>query len=438
MILDYRERINLLMKLRDVIKGYEKEIYRALEADLGKSAFEAYESEIGLILMELNYTIKYLSSWMKFKTVPTPLSHMPATSMVYREPYGRVLILSPWNYPFHLTLIPLIHAWAAGNQVTIKPSEIAEHSQKVIYEMLTENFHTSRVRVMTGGPKVTMNLLDKKFDFIFFTGSKRVGRIIMEKAASQMTPVCLQMGGKTPCIVDKTCNLRSAAKRIVRGKFLNCGQSSTAPEFVLIDESVKDAFIQYVRRYIRQFYGKEPLKSPDYGKIINHIHFYRLMDLIEHQEIIIGGEFDTMTLQIAPTVVYEHSLCSEMMKTEIFGPILPLITYQTWEEAIDKIDRFHHSPALYLFTKDKEHEEYVKNHCFAGSICINDTMLQAATTYLPFGGVGSSGTGKYHGKAGFDTFSNIKSVMRRSSAGGSSVMYPPFTDKMQLLKKILK
>jgi aldehyde dehydrogenase (NAD+) len=437
-MLDYRERISLLMKLRDVMKGYEKEIYQALKNDLGKSAFEAYETEIGLILVELNYTIKYLSSWMKFKTVPTPFSHMPATSMVYREPFGRVLIISPWNYPFHLTLIPLINAWAAGNEVTIKPSELSTASEKVIYEMLTENFHTSRVRVMTGGPETTMDLLEKKFDFIFFTGSTRVGKIVMQEAAKQLTPVCMQLGGKSPCVIDRSCNLKAAAKRIVRGKFVNCGQSSTAPEFVLIDETKKDDFIRYMQRYIWQFYGREPLKSPDYGKIINHIHFYRLMDLIEHQEILIGGEFDIQTLQIAPTVVAENSLCSNMMKTEIFGPILPILTYQTWEEAMDKIARFHHAPALYLFTKEKRHEEYIKNCCIAGSICINDTMLQATTPYLPFGGVGNSGTGRYHGKAGFDTFSNIKSVMKRSNSGESTVMYPPYAEKMQLLKRILK
>lgn len=437
-MLDYRERINLLMKLRDVVKGYEQEIYRALAMDLGKSEFEAYESEIGLILTELNYTIKYLASWMKFKTVPTPFSHMPATSMVYREPYGKVLIISPWNYPFQLTLIPLIGAWAAGNEVTIKPSELSAYSEKVIYKMLTENFHTSRVRVMTGGLEVTMDLLDKKFDFIFFTGSTRVGHIVMKKASEQMTPVCLQLGGKSPCIVDKTCNLRLAAKRIVRGKFINCGQSSTAPEFVLIDETVKEKFVSYVDKYIHEFYGESPLKSKDYGKIINHVHFYRLMDLIEQQEIIIGGQFDIQTLQIAPTVVYEHSLCSEMMKTEIFGPILPIITYKTWEEAMDKIERFHHSPALYLFTRDKNHEEYVKNYCIAGSMCINDTMFQATTPYLPLGGVGNSGMGKYHGKAGFDTFSNIKSVMKRSNHGDHHVVYPPHAKKMHLLKRILK
>lgn len=436
-MMEYRERLSLLMKLRDVIKGYENGIYDALYQDLMKSKFESYESEIGLILAELNYNIKYLSSWMKFKTVPTPMSHMPASSLVYREPYGRVLIISPWNYPFQLTLIPLIHAWAAGNQVTIKPSELSTASEKVIYKMLTENFHTSRVRVMTGGPEVTMDLLEKKFDFIFFTGSTRVGKIVMQKAAAHMTPVSLQLGGKSPCIVDNSCNLRMAAKRIVRGKFLNSGQSATAPEFVLIDETKKDAFLKYVDEYIHKFYGEEPLKSPDYGKIINHTHFYRLMDLIEHQEILLGGDFNLQTLQIEPTVVAENSLASEMMKTEIFGPILPVITYKTWEEAVDKIMRFHHSPALYLFTKNKEHEEFVKNECITGSICINDTMLQVTTPYLPFGGVGSSGMGKYHGKAGFDTFSNIKSVMKRSN-GGSRIMFPPFKDKLPILKRILK
>lgn len=437
-MMDYRERINLLMKLRDVIKAEEKRIYQALYDDLGKCEFEAYESEVGLILQELNYTMKYLSSWMKYKTVPTPFAYMPASSMVYREPFGRVLIIAPWNYPFQLTLIPLINAWAAGNQVTLKPSEIAGNSAKVIYEMLTKNFHTSRVRVMLGGPEVTMDLLDKKFDFIFFTGSKRVGKIVMQKAADQLTPVSLQMGGKTPCIVDETCNLKIAAKRIVRGKFLNCGQSSTAPEFVLVSEEKKEDFIRYLDYYIHKFYGKEPLKSPDYGRIINLENFFRLMDLIEHQEILLGGDFDTQTIQIEPTVVDENSMCSEMMKTEIFGPILPIMTFKTWEEAVDRVMRFQNAPALYLFTKDKKREEEMKNHCLVGSMCINDTQMQLTTPFLPMGGVGSSGIGKYHGKAGFDTFSNIKSVMRRGNQGGYTIQYPPFAKKMKMLKKILK
>jgi aldehyde dehydrogenase (NAD+) len=436
--MDYRERINLLMKLRDVVRGNEKRMYQALYEDLGKPAFEAYESEIGLILTELNYAMKYLSSWMKYTTVPTPLSHMPASSMVYREPYGRVLIISPWNYPFHLTLIPLINAWAAGNTVTIKPSEISGHCAKLIDEMLTQNFHTSRVRVMTGGPDVTMDLLSKKFDFIFFAGSIRVGKIVMEKAAGQMTPVSLQLGGKSPCIVDDTCNLKQAAKRIVRGKFLNCGQSSIAPEIVLIDEKRKDTFLTLLQKYITEFYGTDPIKSEDYGKVINQKHLKRLIALLDGRNIVIGGKYDMDTVKMEPTVVLESSLCSEMMKSEIFGPILPVVTYRTWEEAVDKAKRFSHAPAAYLFTKEKSHEELINETFRAGSICINDNLLQASTPYLPMGGVGSSGMGKYHGKAGFDLFSNIKSVMKRSSQGGSRIYYPPFRDKLKLLKRFMK
>ena len=437
-MMDYRERINLLMKLRDVVRANEKNIYQALKADLGKPEFEAYESEIGLILSELNYTIKYLSSWMKFKTVPTPYFYMPAASMIYREPFGKVLIISPWNFPFQLTMIPLINAWAAGNDVTIKPSEIAGNSAKLIYDMLTENFHTSRVRVMLGGPEAAMDLLDKKFDFIFFTGSERGGRIVMEKAAKHLTPVSLQLGGKTSCLVDDSCNLRETAKKIVHGKFMNCGQSSLAPEFVLVSEAKKDRFLKYVEYYIMKFYGEDPLKSPDYGRIINLENFYRLLDLIEHQEILIGGDFDTFEIKISPTVVAEHSLCSDMMKTEVFGPILPIVTYRTWEEAVDRLMRFQKPPALYLFTRDKNHEEYIKNHFTAGSICINDTIVQTMSPFLPMGGVGSSGMGKYHGKAGFELFSNIKSVMKRNSTIDNRVTDPPYHDKLHWLKRLLK
>jgi aldehyde dehydrogenase (NAD+) len=291
---------------------------------------------------------------------------------------------------------------------------------------------------MLGGPEVTMDLLNKKFDFIFFTGSTRVGKIVMGKAAEQMTPVSLQLGGKSPCIVDDTCNLKNAAMRIVRGKFLNCGQSSLAPELVLVDEKVCDRFLFFLKKYITEFYGKEPIKSKDYGRIINMEHFFRLLDLIEQQELVIGGEYDTVNMKIEPTVVIEQSLCSDMMKTEIFGPILPILPYRTWEEAVDKVMRFHHAPAAYLFTKDKSREDFINEHMIAGSVCINDVMLQASTPYLPMGGVGNSGTGKYHGKAGFDLFSNIKSVMKRGNQGGSRIIFPPYRDKLKLLKRIMK
>ncbi len=439
MDMDYRERVSLLIKLRDVVKEYEKEMMDALYEDLGKPPFECYSTEIGLIYNEINYTLKYLKSWMLEKTLPTPLFHMPAVSTVTREPYGRVLIITPWTFPFQLSLIPLINAWAAGNVVTIKPSEVSSHCEQVIKKMLTENFHTSRVRVFTGGPEATMDLLDKKFDFIFYCGSTRVGRIVLEKAAQQMTPVCLQMGGKTPAIVDENCNLEVAAKRIVYGKFINCGQNSLAPEYVLVPKKKKKEFIRYIDHYIKEFYGENPVNSPDYGKIINLFHFFRLLDLIEHQTIILGGEFDTVNLKISPTVVEEDSFCSEMMKDEIFGPILPIITYEGFDEAIEVIERFPSPPACYLFTRERSHEDYIKNNYRCGSVCINDIMIQGTTPFIPVGGVGNSGIGRYHGKAGYDTFSNIKGIMKKRSVTEVKLKFPPYDkNKMPLLRRLMR
>ncbi len=437
--MDYRERVSLLIKLRDVVKENEKEIYKALEHDLGKPAYESYYTEIGLIYNEINYTLKFLKSWMQEKTLPTPFFHMPAVSTVVREPYGRVLIISPWNFPFQLSLIPLVNAWAAGNVVTIKPSEVSGHCEKVLYRMITENFHTSRVRVITGGPEITMDLLAKKFDFIFFNGSRRVGKIVYEKASELMTPVCLQMGGKTPAIVDENCNLEEAAKRIVHGKFVNCGQNALAPEYVLVPKKLKKKFVKLLDQYIEEFYGENPVESENYGSIINLQHFFRLLDLIEHQTIILGGEFDTMKVKISPTVVEEDSFCSEMMKDEIFGPILPILTYEGFDEAVEVIERFPTPPACYIFTKNRLHEEFIKNNYRCGSVCVNDIMLQGMTSHLPLGGVGSSGMGRYHGKAGYDTFSNIKSIVKKRNIANSSLRYPPYDkNKMPLLKRIMK
>ena len=436
--MDYRERNNLLMKLRDVIKANEKKIYEALKKDLGKAKFEAYETEIGPILMELNYTMKYLTSWMQFKTVPTPFFHMPATSTVYRQPHGRVLILAPWNEPFVLSLIPLIHAWAAGNEVTLYPSGFAKESQKLLYEMLMNQFPISRIRVVTGGECEKEKLLEKEFDFMFCIGSRKEGQMVLEAAAKQMIPTAIQIYGKNPCIIDRECHLKYAARQIVWGKFLNCGQNVMAPDFVLIEESQKQEFLSYVERYIKKFYGEEPLKSVDYGKLVSQEHMYHLLDLMEHQEILLGGEVDISNNKISPTVVLETSLCSEMMKESILGPILPIMTYDGWEDGVEKLSRFPDTSAVYAFTKNKKHEEWLKEQCITGSLCINDVLVQGSSPYLPIGGVGAAGMGRFHGKAGFDTFSIIKSVMKRNPQGDSRIKHPPFAGKLKMLKRILK
>ena len=408
-------RIAMLKRLEEAVIRHEKELLLALQKDLAKAPFEGYETEVGIVRRELADTIAHLKQWDKPKRVGTPIVHFPSVSTIYREPYGSVLIMSPWNYPVQLTLIPLIGAIAAGNCTVVKPSEYAVHSAKVLSKLLREIFDEKYVAVLLGGRAVNEAVLKERFDYIFFTGSQAVGKEVMRKASEYLTPVTLELGGKSPCIVDKTANLRLAAKRIVFGKFLNCGQTCVAPDYIYCDPEIKDALVAELRRQISRQYGKEPLKNRDYGKIINEKHFDRINSLIDPAKTVCGGGSSRETLQIEPTVLDNVTFDDPVMQQEIFGPVLPILTYDSLGSAVAKINSMAHPLALYLFTSDEKTAREVTSRCGFGGGCINDVLIHLATSNMGFGGFGESGMGSYHGIDGFRTFSHYKSIVDKKT-----------------------
>jgi aldehyde dehydrogenase (NAD+) len=435
---DLNYRLDSLKTLGKAIIAKEREITEALKKDLNKAPFEAYATEIGLVLEEIKYTIKHLSSWVRPKKVKTPVMHFLATSHIYQEPFGVVLIMSPWNYPFQLALAPLIGSLAAGNCSVVKPSEYSFHTAEVIEKLIGENFDDSFITVIRGGRDANKTLLDQKFDYIFFTGSVSVGKVVMEAASKHLTPVSLELGGKSPCIVDETANIDLAAKRIVWGKFLNAGQTCVAPDYLLVHSSVKRELIAKMQNYIARFYGADPCHNPDYPKIINEKHFQRLRGLMANENIIVGGQCNEATHQIAPTIFHGVTWESPVMQEEIFGPLFPVLEYEKLSEAVLAVNNHPKPLALYFFSNDKGRGEYViKNISFGGG-CINDTIVHLATSHMPFGGVGDSGMGGYHGKASFDTFSHPKSVLNKSTLLDIPLRYPPFKNHLNLLKKIMR
>lgn len=416
----------------------EHRFLRALRQDLGKSNMEGYMTELGLTYSELRYIAAHMTRWATKKRVPTPLSQFPSRSFCLAEPYGVVLILSPWNYPFLLSMEPLIGALAAGNTVILKPSAYAPHVAQEIEELLRACFPPEYVTVVQGGRETNTALLEQQFDYIFFTGSVAVGKLVMEKAAAHLTPVTLELGGKSPCIVDRTANSKLAAKRIVFGKFLNAGQTCVAPDYLLVHREEKNELVAYMRRYLLWFYGKNPIDNPHYPKIINEKHFLRLKGLLENQHILLGGQ-DNGTDKIAPTLLDAVSPDAPVMQEEIFGPILPILTFSTLDEAIHFVKGREKPLALYLFTRDRIAEKRVLQEIPFGGGCINDTVVHLATPYMGFGGVGQSGMGSYHGKKSFDTFSHYKSILKNSSFLDLPVRYPPATArKEQLLRWFLR
>lgn len=430
-------RIHRLKALETWICMHEKEIARALHHDLRKSETEAYITEIGIVRDELRYTIKRLSGWAKPKLVPTPITQFPSISFRYPEPYGSVLIMSPWNYPFQLTVAPLIGAISAGNCAVIKPSAYSAHTSALLKRMVEELFEESYVAVIEGGRKENESLLNQKFDYIFFTGSVEVGKLVMKKAAEHLTPVSLELGGKSPCIVDETADIRLAAKRIVWGKLLNSGQTCVAPDYVLVHKTVKDKLIKQMVRQIQKMYGKEPLLSADYPKIINEKHFQRLCGYLTEGKRVFGGNVRRELLQIEPTILDDITWNDSIMKEEIFGPIIPVLTFYDLREAITMVNTRPKPLALYFFTRDKAREKRVLREISYGGGCINDTVVHLATSHLPFGGVGASGMGAYHGKASFDTFTHYKSIMKKSLFLDIPLRYAPFTKKqLKWIKKI--
>lgn len=430
-------RIAYLGKLLRWMDENEDRILEALNKDLGKSSTEGYMTEIGMVKEEIRFSMKHLAMWSKPRRVKTPVSQFPSSSFIYREPYGVVLIMAPWNYPFQLTVAPLIGAISAGNCAVLKPSSYSVNTSEIIRDMIREVFPSCYVSVVTGGREENEALLNEKFDYIFFTGSPKVGKSVMEKAARHLTPVSLELGGKSPCIVDETANLKTAAKRIVWGKFLNAGQTCVAPDYVLVQHSVKKKLIHYIEKQIQKMYGMNPLENEEYSSIINMRHFKRICGLLDERKVIYGGKKNEEILKIEPTVMDGITWDDPVMKEEIFGPILPIMSYYDLREAVTAINAQSRPLALYLFTKDKKKEAYILRMISYGGGCINDTVVHLATPYLPFGGVGQSGMGKYHGKASFDTFTHEKSILKKSLLVDIPLRYPPFRNHLKFIKKFM-
>jgi aldehyde dehydrogenase (NAD+) len=436
----YEFRINQLKKLRDEIKRNEKDIINALSIDLGKPIFESYTAEIGVVYQELNHAIKNLKTWMRSKKIPTPIYLQPATSFIYPEPKGVVLIISPWNYPFQLAISPLIGAIAAGNCVILKPSNQSRETEKVISKIISNTFEDNYISVVEGaGSEVVTPLIDNyRFDHIFFTGSINVGKKILELAAKHLTPVTLELGGKSPTIVHDDADIDLAAKRITWAKFYNAGQTCVAPDYLLIHQSKKDALVQRMKFYIKKYYGDSPEKSKNLGKIINEKRFNRLVDLLQGTNILVGGDYNKESRFISPTLVDGIDMSHPIMGEEIFGPILPIITYKNISEVIDIVRENPYPLALYLFTKNKSIEDYILQNLQFGGGCINHLITHVANTNLPFGGVGFSGMGRYHSKYTFDTFSHEKSIFKSMGTVDSNLLYPPYKESnLKLAKKFL-
>ena len=424
--LDVEFRINALKTLKAAILKYESRINDAIQKDLGKSPFESYMCETGLVLSEISYMQKHIRSFAREKTVRTPLAQFHSRSFKKPSPYGVTLIMSPWNYPFLLTLDPLVDALAAGNTAVIKPSAYSPNTSEIMHQLISECFSKEYVTVVTGGCQENTCLLREHFDYIFFTGSQAVGKEVMRCASSHLTPVTLELGGKSPCLVEKSANIPLAAKRIVFGKYLNCGQTCVAPDYIYCDQEIKDQLIREIKRQIRLQFGTEPLQNNNYGKIINEKHFDRICGLIDVKKLVCGGRTDRSTLQIEPSVLDSVTFDDPIMQEEIFGPLLPILTYTDIDEAIARINSMSHPLALYIFTGDKSIAGKVTESCGFGGGCINDTIIHLATSEMSFGGFGESGMGGYHGKRGFDTFSHEKSFVDKKTWIDLPMRYQPY------------
>lgn len=435
--LSYREQaLNLL---EQAILKYENRLYDALRKDLGKSRGESYMCEVGLTLSELRYMRRHLRSFSRNCRVRTPLAQFHAKSFTVQEPYGVVLVMSPWNYPVLLTLEPLIGALAAGNCCVVKPSAYSPAVSGVMAALLREAFPEDYVAAVEGGRQENQSLLEQKFDYIFFTGGVTVGKLVMEKASAHLTPVTLELGGKSPCIVDHTANLKLAARRLVFGKYLNCGQTCVAPDYVLAEQNIKDEFLGYVKKEIEKQYGKQPLLNPAYGKIVNRKHFDRILGLIDRKKLVCGGESDADALKIAPSVLDNVAEMDAVMQEEIFGPVLPVLTVKNMDEAYTFVKRRPQPLALYIFTSDQRTEERFLREVPFGGGCVNDTIIHLATSNMGFGGVGNSGMGSYHGRKSFETFSHEKSVVKKYTWLDLPMRYQPYTGiKEKLVRMFVK
>jgi len=440
--MNYRTDINYrkqtLIKLLNTIQIYEEDIIKALYDDFKKPAFEVVETETSYIEAEIKYTIKNIKKWAKPTMVLPSFLNFPSTDYIYKEPYGKVLIIAPWNYPYQLAFCPLIAAVAAGNEVVLKPSELTPNTSKIISKIISETFDTNHVTCIEGGVEVAQELLSQRWDYIFFTGSVPVGKIVAKAAAENLTPVTLELGGKSPCIVDESANLKLAAKRIVWGKFLNTGQTCIAPDYLLVHHSIKTKLIEYLKEEITNAYGENPETSSDYARIINEKNWKRQVAMLENETILIGGNSNSIDYYLSPTLLDEPKLDSVVMSDEIFGPILPLLSYKTEEDLKHIISNYEKPLSLYVFSENKSFtKKIIESYSFGGG-CINDTLIHFTNKKLPFGGIGHSGIGAYHGKLSFDIFSHHKAIVKKANWLDIPTRYAPYKGKLNSIKNLLK
>lgn len=434
--IDYR--VSQLKKLKRLLNENEKLLIEAVQKDFRKSPFETYATEIGLIHTDINFALKNIQNWTNPKSVSGSLVNFPSKNYTISEPYGNALIISPWNYPILLALQPLVGAIAAGNTAIIKPSELTPHTSEFLQKLISQYFYKQYISVILGGATIANELIHLNFDYIFFTGSTRVGKIIMKAASEKLTPLTLELGGKSPCIVDKTANIDVTARRIAWGKFVNAGQTCVAPDYLLVHKSVKAELIESINKEITNFYGNEIIENKDYPRIINSDHFERLTRYLENGTTVFGGAFDENDLYIEPTLLTDVNWSDLVMQEEIFGPILPIIEFETADECINGVHKYPRPLALYVFTSDEAFESKIFDNISFGGGAVNDTIAHLGNHHLAFGGVGASGFGSYHGKASFDAFSHRKSVMKKTFWLDVPLRYPPYTGKLNLIKKILK
>ncbi|WP_284140330.1 aldehyde dehydrogenase [Virgibacillus sp. LDC-1] len=421
---DYSFRINQLDNLKQMLKTYERDIYNALKADLNKSEHESLTTEMGLLYSEIDFAKKNLKKWMAPDKVERPITHQGTTNWIYKDPYGVTLIISPWNYPIQLAIAPAIGAIAAGNTVILKPSELTPATSTLLAQMVSHFFEASFFTVVEGDKETSQMLLKQRFDYIFFTGSTAIGKVVMEEASKHLTPVTLELGGKSPAIVDKDANLELAAKRIVWGKFTNAGQTCVAPDFLYVHRQVKKKLLKQIRKYVRELYGKSPLENKQYVRIVSKRHFKRLCSFLEDGQIVIGGKSDKTSLQIEPTVLEGITWEDSIMQEEIFGPLLPILPFDHIDEVVAELQQKEKPLALYYFGNKKRKQDSIVSQLSFGGGCMNDTLYHLANPHLPFGGVGSSGMGAYHGKYSFDTFTHQKSVMKQTTSFDLPFRYP--------------
>lgn len=421
-------RVTQLKKLMRAIEDNKPSIIEALKADLNKPGFEAYFEMLG-VLSEIKHALKNIKTWAKPRKVTTPFHQFPSSAQICNKPLGVVLVIGPWNYPVNLMLAPLVSAITAGNCAILKPSEFAPHTASVLTDLITKNFDAGFITVIEGNAETSQQLLREKFDHIFFTGGTEVGKMVMSAAALHLTPVTLELGGKSPCIVGETAHIEYAARRIVWGKFTNAGQICTAPDYLLVDHKIKHELLNNIKKQIQSFYGIDPAQSHSYARIVNKKHFSRLSNLLREGECLIGGNTDREELYIAPTVLDQVTWDSKVMQEEIFGPILPVLEYEDLSEAINLVNQQPAPLALYFFSRNKKNQTHVLDTTTSGGVCMNDTVMQLTVPDLPFGGVGNSGFGRYHGKAGFDTFSYQRGVLNKSCLLDLKWRYPPYEQK---------